>query len=338
MNNTASFSLEFARKRPLLAFVFLVFAFSWLFWLIPWGLGVADPVASRHLVALGAFAPSLAAVALTYLLQTERPALRWDWFMLALPVVGILYIFCLPYASALPSQVTTVGWIARILLWAAPAVLAAAALSDKGELRGLLLPNAESAQSPVWYAAALMFFPVIFGTGYALSKGLGEPIQVRLSGNAGEIALTVGATFIYILLFGGAMGEESGLRRFVLPRLQERFSPLIASLIIALGWTVWNIPLQVIGYYPDNGSPVLDLLVRSLFTLLSILALTWLYNRTRNLTACVLLHAGFTTCSILLPPTNAVIGILTAAVLAMILEGRMWESDTEEDEPEPASS
>ena len=46
---------------------------------------------------------------------------------------------------------------------------------------------------------------------------------------------------VFILGFDG-LGEELGWRGFALPRLLERYSPLISSLILGALWAVWHFP------------------------------------------------------------------------------------------------
>ena len=43
-------------------------------------------------------------------------------------------------------------------------------------------------------------------------------------------------------LVNSGLGEESGWRGFALPALGRRFSPRVASLIVALGWMLWHVP------------------------------------------------------------------------------------------------
>src|SRR5689334_13780197 len=49
--------------------------------------------------------------------------------------------------------------------------------------------------------------------------------------------------FIFILLFIG-LGEEPGWRGFALSELQERYSPLRSSLLLAPIWALWHLPLM----------------------------------------------------------------------------------------------
>jgi membrane protease YdiL (CAAX protease family) len=319
-------SRSFAQDHPLAAFFILTFAFSWVLWLAPLAIRVPDALVFRHLVALGAFAPALAALVLTLLKNDPGPSYSWDSALYAWLGVGVVYFLCLPYASTLPSQASPTGWIARALLWAAPALLIGAGLTKRPDLRRLLFPPSRGFSSWTWYAVALLFYPLALAGGYALSLALGAPAQTAIKGSILEVILTVVASLAYITLFGGPLGEEAGWRGWVLPRLQLRFSPLIASLLIALAWTVWRLPLQFNGYYASaTVDPWGDLLYRAIGYLLVVFLYTGMYNRTKgDLLACLLLHASVTCTSLFLPMTDAAIGILAASSLAVILLEKMY--------------
>ena len=215
-----------AQDHLLPAFFLLTFFFSWSFWLVSRFVSNADPFLARHLVAIGAFAPSLAALALALLAEHENISpLRWDLSLFAWLGTGILYLVCLPYASTLPTQAGTTGWLARALLWSGPALLVGLALSGRDSLRRLLLPARGLKTNPAWFAAALLFYPLVLAAGYAIDRALGGPVQVAVNGPALEVVLTVLASSVYLTLFGGPLGEESGWRGYALPRLQIRFSP-----------------------------------------------------------------------------------------------------------------
>jgi membrane protease YdiL (CAAX protease family) len=82
--------------------------------------------------------------------------------------------------------------------------------------------------------------------------------------------------FITQFFYGNTLGEEVGWRGFALPRLQARSSPLTASLVLALFWFAWHLPLKVI-----NPDPISYLFYGSSFIPQTIL-LTWLFNRTEG--------------------------------------------------------
>jgi uncharacterized protein len=81
--------------------------------------------------------------------------------------------------------------------------------------------------------------------------------------------------FLFIFLFIG-LGEEPGWRGFALPQLQTKYSPLVASLILAPVWALWHLPL-VGNEFPW---PIVPAFLLSLFG--ATFMLTWLFNRTNG--------------------------------------------------------
>jgi membrane protease YdiL (CAAX protease family) len=56
-------------------------------------------------------------------------------------------------------------------------------------------------------------------------------------------ALVATSAYNYSTLLGGPLFEEPGWRGFALPRLESRFGPLRASLILGTVWAAWHLPL-----------------------------------------------------------------------------------------------
>jgi membrane protease YdiL (CAAX protease family) len=121
---------------------------------------------------------------------------------------------------------------------------------------------------------------------------------------------------ITAVIFGGQ--EEPGWRGFALPRLEKRHAPLVATLILGLGWGIWHIPL----YGPAG------------FVVPLVLAFfyTWLYNRTRSVLLCILLHASFTAAQdhLLLSSDSRIVDVallacylLAALVIIAVTRGRL---------------
>jgi membrane protease YdiL (CAAX protease family) len=95
--------------------------------------------------------------------------------------------------------------------------------------------------------------------------------------------------FLFILLFIG-LGEEPGWRGFALPELQTKYSPLIASLILAPLWALWHLPL-IGNEFPW---PIVPAFLLSIFG--GTFVQTWLFNRTKgSVLLAMLFHATVNT-------------------------------------------
>jgi membrane protease YdiL (CAAX protease family) len=86
------------------------------------------------------------------------------------------------------------------------------------------------------------------------------------------------ATFVVVALVGGGQ-EEPGWRGFALDRLQARYSPFVATLLLGVIWGLWHLPIYGLGFVGP---------------MMFVFYYTWLWNRTRSLLLCVLLHGSFT--------------------------------------------
>jgi len=108
-----------------------------------------------------------------------------------------------------------------------------------GSVKKLLRRLVEWRVSARWYAFVLLLPVVICVLVVALNLLLGAPHPAME-----QLAKwrEMPSRFLFIFLFIG-LGEEPGWRGFVLPRLQQRYSELGASLILAPLWAVWHLPL-----------------------------------------------------------------------------------------------
>jgi membrane protease YdiL (CAAX protease family) len=77
-----------------------------------------------------------------------------------------------------------------------------------------------------------------------------------------------------IMLFTGVTGEELGWRGFLQPHLQQRFSPLISSILVGFAWAFWHLPLWLTGVWDSNF--VLYLLETVAFSII----IGWAFNNT----------------------------------------------------------
>ncbi|HEX5807075.1 MAG TPA: CPBP family intramembrane glutamic endopeptidase, partial [Anaerolineales bacterium] len=93
-------------------------------------------------------------------------------------------------------------------------------------------------------------------------------------------------SLIITTLIAGPFTEEPAWRGFYLPRLQEKYSSLVSSLIIGVIWWSWHAPLMISD--PTGQRPPLQFLA---LTLAFSILYTWIYNHARrSLLLIALLH------------------------------------------------
>lgn len=103
---------------------------------------------------------------------------------------------------------------------------------------------------------------------------------------------------VFTLGFDG-LGEELGWRGFALPKLLERYSPLVSSLILGALWAVWHFP-----YALSEGSFLSVVPLHWFFINLLAVSIiyTWIFiNTNGSLLLALLFHAAGNVTSNLLP-------------------------------------
>lgn len=156
-----------------------------------------------------------------------------------------------------------------------------------------------------WYLVAFLLIPLLSILGIYLNSVLTQTppdfstvLAYDIFGPSVNLVLLIIPFFLFDAI---ANGEEIGWRGYVLPRLQTKYSALIASLIVGVIWGLWHIPK----FLPDwstvaFGWFMVDVLAKSVL-------LTWMYNNTKgSLLLVTLFHASFNTAGVLLPIANTV--------------------------------
>jgi uncharacterized protein len=159
---------------------------------------------------------------------------------------------------------------------------------------------------PRWYLYALGLPALLFAVVNGTLVLLGRPIELSLLADRAPSYL---ATFAFVALLGGGQ-EEPGWRGFALPRLQQRFTPLRATLVLAVLWGVWHLPIYGVGFVGP---------------MLFAIFYTYLYNRTGSVGLCMLLHGSFTAALDTLTLTSdnltvdlTILAVLVAATLVLV--------------------
>ena len=234
---------------------------------------------------------------------------------------GLIFYFALTYAISWPLWLMsrlTGGILATILLVVGGFGPLLAAVITIRYLGGSLpdwLHAIVRWRVPVrFYVYALGVPVLIMAVMNAVLAALGQEPEISLVPE--RIPGYLQMFFLTAVIFGGQ--EEPGWRGFALPRLEERHVPLVATLILGLGWGVWHIPL----YGPAG------------FVVPLVLAFfySWLYNRTQSVLLCILLHASFTAAQdhLLLSADSRIVDfallgtyVVGAGVLIAITRGRL---------------
>jgi membrane protease YdiL (CAAX protease family) len=120
----------------------------------------------------------------------------------------------------------------------------------------------------------------------------------------------------FLIWLLGAYPEEYGWRGYALPRLLEKNSPLVASLILGAVWGIWHLPLHFI---PTTTQFVIPIWQYLLLTLVLSVLYTWLYLGTGgNLFIASLFHASGNIAGALIPYWTSNIGRWVSFLILLV--------------------
>ncbi|GAB6862863.1 CPBP family intramembrane glutamic endopeptidase [Haloplanus litoreus] len=243
--------------RPVAAFFFLAYAFSWVGWL-PVVIGMGEPIRTLSFVA-GGFGPALAGAVVTWL---DGESVR--------------------------------AWARQIVRWRV---------------------------APRWYLAAFLLPLLVVGLASVAIVLLGTTVDPTVL--SGRLSLVLGS-YVFVALIGGG-NEEPGWRGFALPRLEERYAPVPATLILGVVWAFWHLPQLVadpnaVYSFAWLVEEIPGIILRVINIVGFAFLLTWIYNRTESVLLALLLHAGINTAnSTLVPlPIEAITGESFMTVLIAV--------------------
>jgi hypothetical protein len=229
-------------------------------------------------------------------------------------VLFFLLTFVLTWAVWVPRAAgVPVGVVGQLWTWmpAVAAVLAAALTGGRDAVRGLLAALVRWRVGWPWYVLVILG-PAVFAAAVAAAYAL-------LGGSwaTGFPAATTGlaslAVFLVVLTLTDGVGEELAWRGFALPRLLERYSALVASVVLGLFWGLWHLPLVFTEGTALFGQPIwlllADIVAKSIL-------FTWVFLRTRgSVLIAALLHGA--TNLFVVSPTVASAGDVLLPVLSL---------------------
>jgi membrane protease YdiL (CAAX protease family) len=208
---------------------------------------------------------------------------------------GLLFIlltFILTWSIEIPAAMTAHGYASikiskslQLITTLTPGIVAivlSLALGRGAGLKAFLKPIIKWRVNIYWYLSVLGTGILLTGLS-VLAFHLFSNKQVKPDTPVNILA------YLIILIFLSPFWEEIGWRGFLLPNLQEKYSPLTAALIIGFVWGLWHLPGILAANPYGNQSMYYFLIIFGGCFALSILQ-TWLFNSTKSLLICILLH------------------------------------------------
>jgi membrane protease YdiL (CAAX protease family) len=278
------------------------------------------------LVRILLFSPALAGIIVTYVISDKRKRssskqqLLWFSIILAMACVVSWLYQEISNQNAIKSSLFVPTTILGAIF---PAFIISRAFSSVEGVRAYLGSIIKPRGKIIWYLIAIFSFPLIHLFGNLITGIISRDALPSLSGFNINLLSVACITFLSVFFFTGGINEESGWRGFAIPRLQNKYNPLIACLIVWCFHMLWELPGDVI--FSGSPWPAMSRLVwMPSWSVLFV----WVYNRTNgSILAPVLFHASMNAMNPLmgvLPPTNIGTGLLVALALFAILYDKMW--------------
>lgn len=178
-----------------------------------------------------------------------------------------------------------------------------------------------------WYAVAFSWEAVHL----LATTGVARLITGRFPIFPDNYPLVAAPVIFSVIFITAGLAEEVGWRGFALPRLQARWSPLLASCILGLVWALWHLPGTFLPDTAHTGRNAAEWLWYIAGTIAFTVFITWVFNGTRgSVLLTMLLHAASNTTQAYLPSDIMIAGINVDVVTHWVLVGivivgaKMW--------------
>ena len=113
--------------------------------------------------------------------------------------------------------------------------------------------------------------------------------------------------------------EEPGWRGYALPKLQEKYNASNSSWILGIIWSVWHFPFMVYLYYQAGVFILIPTLIGFTMSIIAnAIIYTWVYNNTKSVFPCILLHAIFNISA------AYILGMVNHPLTGIVLAALQW--------------
>jgi membrane protease YdiL (CAAX protease family) len=232
----------------------------------------------------------------------------WGW-MLALAVTGASVEPGTGWPTHLPALLGPMAGALLVIGWTG----GRPALRDLG--RRMVLARC----SPVWWLVALSPALLLAGAlttsalGWTTVDGSGLAVFSGISSGWGVVLV---ATTVVLV---NGFGEETGWRGYAQPVLQQRHTPLVATVLVAGIWALWHAPMFLVLSSFRSFGPA-TLVGWGVGLLSGAVLLAWLYNRSGGSILLVALwHGGYNLVSATALGPSWLAAVSTVLVIAAAL-------------------
>ena len=156
-----------------------------------------------------------------------------------------------------------------------------------------------------WYLIAIFGLLLVPLLGYSIFLGVNLPLALLTHS---PLLLTVFLPQGVLIILTASFAEELGWRGFALPRLQQRYGPILGTVILGTLHGLWHLPAfftQILGPFSFPGY------VGFLFVAIAVTFFyTWIFNHTRGSVLLATLTHGF---------SDAALGLVALLIPAQLV-------------------
>jgi len=315
---------ELIRRHQVVAFFVLTFAISWGLWIpfLPLIYSGKQPLLTPLLI-FAAYMPAVAGITITRIIdpQPRQGSRKAPWIVFVVAWIPATMVFILHLVLRTKANLSPPVIAISTVIELAPAFVVSSTFSRVKGIRNYLASLIRPPGGTRWYLIAILLFPAVRMLQHTIGLEVSwRPIQAK---GELQIAGMVAFVFVYQFIYSNCLGEEVGWRGFALPRLQTRYSPLVASIIIGFFWALWHLPW----WRAELGSFTSKYwLFVSGTTFASSFILTWLYNRTGgSILAVGLMHVSSNLSVKLVRFTWIWLLLMMLVALIVIVADKMWQ-------------
>lgn len=323
---------EACYRYPIVAFLAVSFTFTWAIWF--GSVLFEDDWGIRKIITGMGFGPAIAAILLSMLRGKQcvvHSGKWWMWFGASFFILLMSYLSILvtgdaiaanDFAHAEPPGFSAINITLCLISAGIGAFIVAATFGGEAPVYSGYIGFRKSWR---WVLLAAFLPSIWFVAGLTVAYFQNKEIIDVFGGLETLFWVFYVVRSVIFTLMVVAIGEELGWRGWLLPALQEKFSPLLSSLFVGIVWGGWHFPLYVIGAYDEP--PHMVFVKVGVCVFLSVL-FTYFHNRSMgNVLVAVLLHTAMNSTQRFIPVTEAMGIFMMLTIFALPFVARMWRKD-----------